>query len=123
MYRHVIISCLPSTMSNTHSSKSPLPLSDTLRDLALLRASDVNLSQPLAEASKRSQAQTTTRARQDEDAAEVDASVARSYEFATEARKAIRMLHRGVVDAQGARVERVRAQLEELIEGVRDEAT
>jgi hypothetical protein len=98
------------TLPSTNTAK-------TLRDLALLRASDVDLSGPLADALKRSQT-TTNASKGTETASEVNESVERSYVFANEARKAVRMLHRGAVDDQGARVEQVRAELEELTHGI-----
>jgi hypothetical protein len=110
------------TLPSTNTAKTPLPLSETLRDLALLRASDVDLSGPLADALKRSQT-TTNASKGSETAPEVNESVERSYEFASEARKAVRMLHRGAVDDQGARVEQVRAELEELTHGIDGSAT
>jgi hypothetical protein len=103
------------------SSKAPLPLSETLRDLALLRASDVDLSIPLAAALKASPITTPIQPKDANDA-KVDNSVERSYEFAREARNAVRMLHRGAVDQQGAKVEDVRAKLEELNRGLADDA-
>jgi hypothetical protein len=107
------------TTSTKPAMRAPLPLSETLRDLALLRASDVDLSGPLAQALKRSSAASSTaQSGETPKSAEVEASVDRSYEFAREARKAVRMLHRGAVDEQGARVEEVRAKLEELTRGL-----
>ncbi|KII92239.1 hypothetical protein PLICRDRAFT_465922 [Plicaturopsis crispa FD-325 SS-3] len=84
------------------AQQKPFPLGDTLRDLALLRASDIDLSSLVP-------AKTTP---------PTDASVERSYEFVKEARAAIRIMDRGDVDAQGARVESVREKLEDVVKGI-----
>jgi hypothetical protein len=98
------------------SKHKPLALSDTLRDLALLRVSDVNLSTLLpATSSDSAQAATSS---DDTDRAAVDSSVSRSYEFATEARKAIKILNRGDVESQGTKIENVRRQLEDVLKGL-----
>ncbi|THH20777.1 hypothetical protein EW146_g621 [Bondarzewia mesenterica] len=94
------------------SKSNPLALEDTLRDLALLRASDLDLSSILASASA-SQSQHT----------EIDASVELSYEFAREARKAVKIQDKGAVEVQGSRVEDARTRLEDVmlgLEGSRD---
>jgi ribose 1,5-bisphosphokinase PhnN len=49
--------------------------------------------------------------------ADVNASVARSHEFAQAARAVIKIKNRGDVEAQGERVNDVRGQLEEVVEG------
>jgi hypothetical protein len=81
-----------------------LPLSETLRDLALLRASEVDLASLVppeaAEDDKGNQA------------------VAESAEFIAEARKAMRVYDRGDVEVQGRKVDEVRRKYEELLEGV-----
>jgi hypothetical protein len=96
------------------STKAPLPLSETLRDLALLRASNVDLSSVLARSARHTKTKSTTTP---EDAV-VEASLARSYEFTKESRAAVRLLHRGSVDDQGGQVENARAKLEDLIQGL-----
>jgi hypothetical protein len=102
----------PTTGTGTTSTKpGALPLSETLRDLALLRASDVDLAPALAAAAIPAQ----TPAPGD---AAVDASVDASYELAREARAAVRLLDRGEVDRQGARVDALRGVLEEVLAGV-----
>ncbi|KAL6308176.1 hypothetical protein BKA93DRAFT_726249 [Sparassis latifolia] len=84
---------------------NPLPLSDTLRDLALLRASDLDLSTVLPPS-----AMTTS--------GSVNDAVKRSYEFAQEARMVLRLLNRGKVEKQGSRVEDVRSKLEDVLQGL-----
>lgn len=86
-------------MSKGKADAHTLPLDATLRDLALLRACDIDLSSLLPPEAPGETA--------------VDQSVARSHEFAYEARAAIRMLNRGSVDEQGERLESVRAVLED----------
>ncbi|KIM91978.1 hypothetical protein PILCRDRAFT_132 [Piloderma croceum F 1598] len=99
------------------SSKSkPLPLSETLRDLALLRASDLDLSSLLPATSSAS-VQTATTA-DDSQRATIDHSVIRSYEFAVEARKTIRIFNLGDIDSQGSKVENARSQLEDVLRGL-----
>jgi hypothetical protein len=76
-----------------------LPLSVTLKDLAVLRASEVDLSQVL-EPSKPT---------------EYDESLQRSLEFAKEARKALKLANNGSIEQQGGRIEEVRALGEEML--------
>ena len=52
---------------------------------------------------------------------ERDRYVERSFEYVREGRAAIRLLHRGDVDRQGARVDRVRGELEEILSGLGEE--
>lgn len=88
------------------SKTNPLSLNDTLRDLALLRACDVDLNSVLP------QGTTAT------EPTEADKSVDRTYEFAREARAALKLMNRGEVDKQGARVEDVRSTLEDVLKGL-----
>ncbi|KAF7968045.1 hypothetical protein HWV62_32108 [Athelia sp. TMB] len=97
----------PAAMS---SKTKPLPLSETLRDLALLRASDVDLTALLPKSSNPASSAT-----QDND---IESSVSASYDFASEARQAIRILNRGDIDTQGGKVEQVRSGLEDLLQGL-----
>ena len=102
----------PSSSSDT----TPLPLTDTLRDLALLRASDIDLASILRSSAS---ADSSTRAikptpRDDEK----EALVERSYEFVREARAALRIVNRDEVNAQGKRIDDVRSALEETIVGM-----
>lgn len=90
------------------SKANPLPLSDTLRDLALLRSCDIDLSTLLPSVSSTSAP----------DASEADALVARSYEFVREARAALRIMNREQVDEQGGRVEDIRNALEDVVRGL-----
>lgn len=97
--------------SKTH----PLPFSDVLRDLALMRASDLDLSTLLPPTSSTLSSNASDNA--DETQA-LESIVERSYEFAQEARKAIKILNREAVDTQGANLENVRSQLEDVLKGL-----
>lgn len=88
------------------SKTSPLSLNDTLRDLALLRACDVDLTDTLDTKSVAEQK------------SESDTSVDRSYEFVHEARAALKVLNRGEVEKQGTRVEEIRSNLEDVAQGL-----
>ncbi|KAH9924440.1 uncharacterized protein B0H18DRAFT_1012190 [Fomitopsis serialis] len=98
---------------------NPLPLGDTLRDLALLRASDCNLSSALPSPSKTVPSDTSSLA--GGQSKDVNESVERSYEFVKETRAAIRLLHRGEADKQGGRLEEVRSRLEDVAKGLETE--
>jgi hypothetical protein len=95
------------------ATNSPLNLEDTLHDLAVLRASDIDLAAILASTMPASAPPNTTGTPHP-----TDASVARSHEFAQAARAAIKIRNRGDVEVQGERVNDVRGQLEEVVEGL-----
>ena len=95
----------------------PLALEHTLRDLAILRASNVDLAAVLAS----NPLPTTTVAAAGDASAATDISVLRSYEFARAARAAIKIRNRGDVEAQVERVNDVRGKLEDVAAGLRDE--
>jgi len=107
--------------SSSHTSKTPkkkdtaapLALEDTLRDLAILRASSVDLSSIL---SSTLPATTTTTAT----TTGYDDSVARSYEFARATRAVVKTKDRADVEAQMVRVDDVRGKLEEVLAGLQD---
>lgn len=105
-------------MPPSSQDKKPFPLSDTLRDLAVLRASDINLSSLLSEGTSNSNAQAATGKSPPDDQDKTQRTVERSYEFVKEARAAIRILHRGDVDEQGTRIDSVRGGLEEIANGL-----
>ncbi|EIW62439.1 uncharacterized protein TRAVEDRAFT_68881 [Trametes versicolor FP-101664 SS1] len=87
----------------------PLPLSSTLHDLALLRASDLDFATLLPP---------STSSRTEKDDPAVEQSVQRSLEFSREARAALKLLHTDAVDKQGARVDDVREKLEDVVQGL-----
>ena len=73
------------------SKANPLPLEKTLRDLALIRACEINLSELVP----------NTQNASDELSEDSSASVERSYEFVKEARAALKLLNREEVEKQG----------------------
>jgi hypothetical protein len=95
------------------ATNCPLRLEDTLHDLAVIRTSDIDLAAILASTIPVPSPDAPTAG------VEEDASVARSHEFAQAARAAIKIKNRGDVEAQGERVNEVRGQLEEVVEGLR----
>jgi hypothetical protein len=110
----------PSMSSKPKAAKAatnpPLSLEDTLHDLAVIRSSDIDLAAVLASAMPPPSPvpPTSTAA----PVADVNASLARSHEFAQAARAVIKIKNRGDVEAQGERVNDVRGQLEEVVEGL-----
>ncbi|EJF60474.1 hypothetical protein BD309DRAFT_930419 [Dichomitus squalens] len=92
----------------------PLPLSSTLHDLALLRASDLDLASLLPTAPVSSSG---GKEHNVTDPA-VDESVKRSLEFSREARAALKLLYSDAVDREGARVDEVREKLEDVMKGL-----
>ena len=90
---------------------NPLPLNETLRDLALLRSCDVDLSSLLPK-----DANATTPTQQ----SDADTTVERSYEFVREARAALKILNRDEVEKQGGRVESIRSTLDDVAQGLED---
>ncbi|KAK0437512.1 hypothetical protein EV421DRAFT_1714940 [Armillaria borealis] len=98
---------MPSKTS-TKDSK-PLPLSDTLHDLALLRVSGVDLSDLVPSSSDATSADT-----------DVGLSVQRSHDFIQSARSALELRDTETVDAEGKRLDAVRIQLDELSRGLKE---
>lgn len=110
---------MSTSKAKAKAATNPLSLEDTLQDMAVIRSSDIDLAAILASAVPApSPTGTATWTATAPAAAEVDASVARSHEFAQAARSAIRIKNRGDVEAQGERVNEVRGQLEEVVEGL-----
>ena len=107
-------------MSNPAPKQThPLPLSSTLHDLALLRASDLDFAALLTETStpaSSSNANASTHA--GTIAPEVEASVQRSLQFSREARAALKLAHGDAVEREGARVDEVREKLEDVMKGL-----
>jgi hypothetical protein len=95
------------------ATNTPLSLEETLHDLAVIRASDIDLAAIFASTMPASTINTSNPT-----AADASASVVRSHEFAQAARAAIKIRNRGDVEAQGERVNDVRGQLEEVVEGL-----
>ena len=93
---------------------NPLPFNDTLRDLALLRASDVDFASVLSENTSSSSSSDSAPQTSDD----VQQSVQRSYEFVREARATLKILNRSEVDREGMRVDDVRGKLEDVLQGL-----
>ena len=89
---------------------NPLPLKETLRDLALLRSCDVDLSALIPTSA--------SEATPANERSEADATVERSYEFVKEARAALKILNREEVVKQGGRVEDIRSTLDDVAQGL-----
>ncbi|KAH7888445.1 hypothetical protein F5I97DRAFT_700963 [Phlebopus sp. FC_14] len=94
------------------SKTKPLALTDTLRDLALLRASGVDLSSLV----------TGRDALPDESREnlepEVLRSTQRSYEFVAESRAALRIYNSGELLKKSAEVQKVQGELDEILDGL-----
>ncbi|KAF9219540.1 hypothetical protein BS17DRAFT_382318 [Gyrodon lividus] len=89
------------------SSKSkPLALSNTLRDLALLRASGVDFSSLLP------REMATTKS------PELPRSTEKSYEFVDETRAALRIYNSGELQKKQAEVQKMQAELGEVLRGL-----
>jgi len=100
------------------ATNPPLGLDDTLHDLAVILSSDIDLAAILASATPAPSHIAPTATSTAVLLVNVDTSVARSHEFVQAARAAIRIKNRGEVEAQGERVNDVRGQLEEVVEGL-----
>ena len=96
------------------SKPNPLPLGDVLRDLAVLRASDVDLSD----------GSTFPDAESADSANEADGtqkSVQQSYQFVKKAREALRVHQRGDLDKREDELKVLRSKLEEVRDGAQDD--
>ncbi|KAK2467806.1 hypothetical protein APHAL10511_000101 [Amanita phalloides] len=80
----------------------PLPLPSVLRDLAIIRACELELGSVV------------------DGHAAVGAVVERSYEYVQSARTAVGMQGRGAADDEGTRVEALRTSMEELLGRLED---
>lgn len=98
------------TTCNMASRPNPLPFDETLRDLALIRACEVDLS-PLVP-------NLPARPSGDSGADDIDKSVERSYAFVREARAALKILNREDVEKEGNKIEDIRNKLEDALEGL-----
>ncbi|KAF8170214.1 hypothetical protein K438DRAFT_1854225 [Mycena galopus ATCC 62051] len=96
-------------MTTMSKDAKPLALSATLRDLALLRVSGLDIASLVpTQPTQSSKPQTT------------DFAVERSYEFVQQARAAMRLYNRDEVERTGEAVEELRSKVEELSEGLHD---
>lgn len=82
----------------------PLPLSDCLRDLAILRATQLeNFDSLLSQFTK---------------AEPESGTLDRSYEFGKEARAALKIHNGGTLEDQGRKVDAVRASLDDVLQTI-----
>ena len=120
-----LLSIMSALQKPSSKDTHPLPLSSTLHDLALLRASDLDfaslLPQPSQSAMTESAATATDASSSpssDPNDAAVEDSVQRSLEFSREARAALKLLHTDAVEREGGRLEDVRGRLEDVMSGL-----
>ena len=90
----------------TSKSNKPLPLSDVLRDLALLRASAHDISEIFKAAQQGSHVISPT--------SSSTPSVAASYDYVATVRAAIKLNDSGKLGAEGKKIEDARSKYEEL---------
>ncbi|KAH9894737.1 hypothetical protein C8Q73DRAFT_789928 [Cubamyces lactineus] len=102
--------------STSKASVHPLPLSSTLHDLALLRASDLDFAALLPPSTSTSSPSGPPETEGGN--AEVEKSVQRSLDFSREARAALKLLHTDAVEKEGARVDGLREKLEDVVKGL-----
>lgn len=103
-----VVTWLITQMSSSKSK--PLPLSDTLRDLALLRASGVDFATVLSQEPPIT-ANTT-------ESSELVRSTERSHEFVNETRGALRVYNSGELQRKRAEIHTVQGELEEVLKGL-----
>ncbi|KIM54400.1 hypothetical protein SCLCIDRAFT_1221998 [Scleroderma citrinum Foug A] len=85
----------------------PLALPDTLRDLALIRASDIDLSALLPDENQRAA-----------DEPEVSNSIMQSHKFVAETRAALRAYSSGDLQKKNAEIQRVQTELADVLRGL-----
>jgi hypothetical protein len=96
----------------TLKSKNPLTLPDTLRDLALLRVSNIDLSTLVPPNESRG---TDIKSQIH---LNVEDSLRQSYMFVQDARAAIRLHNIGAIEEEGRNVESMRRTLEDVLTGL-----
>jgi len=89
-------------MSSKKSKISTLAMSDILRDLAVLRANDIDLNQ-LHETAPRD---------------ELDESVEKAQQLSKEAKAALKVQNQELVENEGKRIDDLRARLEDAVSGL-----
>ncbi|KAG0704658.1 hypothetical protein DFH29DRAFT_910369 [Suillus ampliporus] len=94
------------------SKGKPLPLHDTLHDLALLRASSVDLSGLIGDDTAPLQSSGGVEG--------IEESTIQSYAFAREARTALKMHNSGEAQKQATRIEKVQEELADLLRSLSD---
>ena len=96
----------------TSKSRKPLPLSDILRDLALLRASTLDIPEIFKAAQQGSDIILPTSS--NSSSPESTPSVAASYNYVATVRAAIKLNDSGKLGAEGNKIEDARNKYEEL---------
>jgi len=91
------------------SKNKPLPLHDNLRDLALLRASSVDLSDLVDDAAPLHSSGETEG---------VEESTIQSYTFVREARTMLRMHNSGEAQKQGEKIEKMQEELGDVLKSL-----
>lgn len=94
---------------------TPFAAGGILEDLALLRASDVDVSSILQDVSETDPRSSTVESPVNSDASK---SVADSYKFAAAARAAIRLHDRGDIDVAGGKVDKLVESLDDVLDGL-----
>lgn len=108
--KHSTLACGLSVSTMSSSKSKPLPLSDTLRDLALLRASGVDFSNVLSQ-------EASTRANTTEPP-KLLRSTERSHEFVNETRGALRVYNSGELQKKRTEIQKVQGELDEVLKGL-----
>jgi hypothetical protein len=98
-------------MTSKAKYSKPFPLEESLRDLALLRASEIDVSSLLPPAKSPDMGIPASQSA-------VEVSLKDSFELVREARLALKIHNRNEVESQGGRVEEVRTKLDELLSGI-----
>ncbi len=93
-------------MASSSKDAKPLPLSATLRDLAVLRVSGLDLSSLVPTPARKLES------------LEADVSVERSTAFIQAARSAIKVQNMGSVGAAGRKLESLRGVIDEVSHGL-----
>ena len=101
--------------SKKSADTQPLPLKDTLQDLAVIRAAEIDLSSVLQSPFVENEGANASAPSQN---AETEDFVKQSYDYVREARAAMRILHQGKADTEGGRVDAVRGELEQIVAGL-----
>lgn len=96
-------------MSKKSKDTKAFPLSETLRDLALLRSSDIDLSKLGLKPESHSGQEIDS---------DVSDSVKLSYEYVAEAKKVMEIANKGSVDSLADDVESLRGKLDVISQGL-----
>jgi len=100
----------------TSKSKKPLPLSDILRDLALLRASGHDVPEIFKASHQSSDAAPSSNSSCSALTVEFSDSVVASYNYIATVRAALKLNNSGKLETEGKKIEDVRNKYEELLE-------